>query len=80
MMTRFGTGLLAFTLLAGCATTAPPHAAAPVPPTTLAAVGEVRPGLGLPKGFLPPASLPNSLELVPPTPSRGFVEEGLPPR
>jgi acid phosphatase (class A) len=70
MTTRFGTGLLAFTLLAGCATTAP-RVATPVPPTTLAAVGEVRPGLGLPKGFLPPASLPNSLELVPPPPAPG---------
>lgn len=64
-------GLLALTLLAGCATTAPQHAAAPPPPTTLAAVGEVRPGLGFANGYLPLPALPNSLTLVPPPPAPG---------
>jgi acid phosphatase (class A) len=71
MVARLGTGVLAALLIAGCATTAPPKVATPVPPTTLAAVGEVRPGLGLPKGFLLPAALPDSLALVPPPPASG---------
>ena len=53
-------------LLAGCATTG-----APEPPTTLAAVGELRPGLGLAKGYLDPKAMPNSLALLPAPPADG---------
>jgi acid phosphatase (class A) len=66
MQKPIGSATLAFALLlAGCATSAPP------PPTTLAAVGEIRPGIPLPKGYLPPAALPDSLALVPPPPAQG---------
>lgn len=44
---------------------------APPPPTTLAEVGEVRPGVGFPKGFLAPAELPDSLALLPAPPAAG---------
>lgn len=53
-------------LLAGCATTS-----APEPPTTIAAVGELRPGLGIAKGYLDPKALPNSLSLLPAPPADG---------
>ncbi len=53
-------------LLAGCATTQ-----APEPPTTIAAVGELRPGLGIAKGYLDPKALPNSLALLPAPPAPG---------
>jgi acid phosphatase (class A) len=59
-------GLGGLVLLAGCATSAPP-----APPTTIAAVGELRPGLGLAKGFLAPEALPNSLALLPAPPAAG---------
>jgi acid phosphatase (class A) len=63
-------GAAAALLLGACATTAPP-----APPTTLAAVGELRPGLGLPKGYLEPALLPDSLALVPPPPGAGSAAQ-----
>lgn len=51
-------------LLAGCATTG-----APEPPTSIAAVGELRPGMGIAKGYLDPKALPNSLALLPAPPA-----------
>jgi acid phosphatase (class A) len=61
-----GTGaVLALALLAGCATAPPP------PPTSIAAVGELRPGLGIAKGYLAAESLPDSLALVPAPPGAG---------
>jgi acid phosphatase (class A) len=61
------TSVLAFALLvAGCATGAPP-----APPTTLAAVGEIQPGIPFPKGYLPMADLPDSLALLAPPPADG---------
>lgn len=56
-------------VLAGCASAPMP------PPTSLAAVGELRPGLGLAKGYLDPKALPDSKALVPPPP-----EAGTPPK
>lgn len=56
-------GVLALALLAGCAT------APPAPPTSLAVVGEVRPGLGLAKGYLAAEALPDSLALLPAPPA-----------
>lgn len=53
-------------LLAGCATTQ-----VPAPPTTIAAVGELRPGMGIAKGYLDPKALPNSLALLPAPPADG---------
>lgn len=60
-------------LLAGCATApvAAPMAAAPAPPTALADVGELRPGSGMAKGYLPMDALPNSLALLPAPPAPG---------
>lgn len=57
-------------LLAGCATTQ-----APEPPTSIAAVGELRPGLGIAKGYLDPKALPNSLALLPPPPAQGSAAQ-----
>jgi acid phosphatase (class A) len=56
-------------LLAGACTTTVP--AAQVPPTSLEAVGLVREGLSLPKGYLDPEALPDSLSLLPPPPQPG---------
>jgi acid phosphatase (class A) len=58
-------GLICLLLLAGCATSAP----STPPPTTLAAVGEIRPGIPMPRGYLPPEVVPDSLALVPPPPA-----------
>ena len=44
---------------------------APKPPTTLAEVGELRPGSGYALGYLERKSLPNSLALLPPPPKGG---------
>ena len=44
---------------------------APKPPTTLAEVGELRPGSGYALGYLERKSLPNSLALLPPPPKDG---------
>ena len=52
----------------GCATTAPQAAS---PPTTLAAVGEARPGTGIANGFIAPQKAPDSLALLPPPPAAG---------
>ncbi len=65
---------IALALLAGCATSpaaAPAPVAAAVPPTTIAEVGEVRPGTGIPKGFLAIEAVPNSLALMPAPPAPG---------
>jgi acid phosphatase (class A) len=43
----------------------------PVPPTTLAEVGELRPGSGYIKGYLSAGELPDSLALLPPPPAAG---------
>jgi acid phosphatase (class A) len=51
-------------MLAGCATTQPQE-----PPTSISAVGELRPGLGIAKGYLDPKGLPNSLTLLPAPPA-----------
>jgi acid phosphatase (class A) len=42
-----------------------------VAPTTVAAVGESRPGSGYVNGYLPRAELPDSLALLPPPPAAG---------
>lgn len=55
-------------LLSGCAATAP---VTQLPPTSLEAVGYVSERFGLPKGYLAPADLPNSLALLPPPPQPG---------
>jgi acid phosphatase (class A) len=58
-----------FLLIAGCA-------AKPLePPTTLAGVGAIRPDIPLPRGFLPPAALPDSLALLPPPPLAGSAAQ-----
>ncbi len=54
-----------------CATTASQTRSAPIPPTTLAAVGQVSPSIPFPKGYLAPTALPDSLALLPPPPSTG---------
>ncbi len=53
------------TLMLGACSTAPK------PPTTLAEVGELRPGSGYALGYLERKSLPNSLALLPPPPKDG---------
>lgn len=58
-------------LLVACQS-APP--AAPVPPTTVAAVGELRPGTGVAKGYLDRKQLPDSLALLPKPPAEGSAE------
>jgi acid phosphatase (class A) len=67
------TATVAASLLAAACTTAPtasePAASASAPPTTVAAVGEARPGVV--KGYLNPAELPDSLALLPPPPADG---------
>jgi len=61
--------IFAFTLLlAGCAATPPDKA---TPPTRLADIGEVTPGSGMPKGYLEPAQVPDSLALLPAPPAAG---------
>jgi acid phosphatase (class A) len=60
--------LLMVLLAAGCTTTPP---VAQVPPTSLKAVGFVSERFGLPKGYLDPADLPDSLSLLPPPPQPG---------
>lgn len=67
-----GPGLALLLVLAGCATApAAAPAALPAPPTTIAEVGEIRPGSGIAKGYLPPAALPDSLALMPAPPAAG---------
>ncbi|MCS6987344.1 MAG: phosphatase PAP2 family protein [Sphingomonadaceae bacterium] len=56
--------VLASLLVAACVAT-------PTPPTTLEAVGRVRPDVPMPKGYLEPRSLPDSLALLPPPPEPG---------
>jgi len=51
-------------LLAACSVAKAP----PPPPVTAEAVGEVRPGSGVLKGYLTPEQLPDSLALLPPPP------------
>ena len=57
-------------LLAGCATSS-----VPPPPTSIAAVGELRPGMGIAKGYLDPKALPNSLALLPAPPAAGSAAQ-----
>ena len=54
--------LPALALLLSACQTAPP--APPVPPTTVPAVGEVRPGSGVAKGYLDRKQLPDSVALL----------------
>lgn len=61
-------------LLSACQT-APP--APPVPPTTVAAVGEVRPGSGVAKGYLDRKQLPDSVALLPRPPADGSAAAAL---
>jgi len=56
--------LAASLLMTACASHAPA-------PTTLAEVGELRPGSGYAKGYLSRDELPDSLALVPPPPAEG---------
>ena len=64
--------LASILLVSGCATTAtPPSASAPVPPTTIEAVGQLTKAIPFPRGYLDPAALPNSLTLLPPPPAPG---------
>jgi len=55
------TALAAAALLAACSTT-------PMPSTSAAEVGEVRPGSGYLNGYLPESERPDSLALVLPPP------------
>lgn len=70
---RHGTVVIAALLTVACASTAPPVSgpAAQVPPTSLEAVGFVSERFGLPKGYLGPEALPDSLSLLPPPPQQG---------
>ncbi len=64
--------LASIVLVSGCATTATPQSAsAPVPPTTIEAVGQLTKAIPFPRGYLDPAALPNSLTLLPPPPAPG---------
>ena len=45
------------------------------PPTTLEQVGEFKPGVGYPKGYLPMAELPDSLALLPAPPAAGSAAQ-----
>lgn len=67
-----GTCLL---VLGGCTTAATStgqgSAAAMVPPVTVEEVGVLSKDIPLPKGYLPPAALPDSLALLPPPPAAG---------
>ena len=56
------------TAVGGVSSTVP---VAQIPPTSIEAVGYVREGLSLPKGYLDPADLPDSLALLPPPPQPG---------
>lgn len=56
-------------LPAACATTT--ASTAPVPPTSVEAVGVISPEYPLPKGYLDPAAAPDSLALLPPPPAAG---------
>lgn len=56
-------------LAAACATTAPP--ATQAPPTSLEEVGLISEHFALPKGYLDPEALPDSLALLPPPPAEG---------
>lgn len=56
---------LAVLVLSACTTTPP------APPTTVAEVGESRPGSGYVVGYLSRSEMPDSLALLPPPPSEG---------
>jgi len=56
-------------LAAACTTTAPP--AVQDPPTSLEEVGVISEPFALPKGYLDPEALPDSLALLPPPPADG---------
>lgn len=60
-------------LLTGCATAPAPTSLSttPVPPTSIEAVGLLSKTFPLPKGYLDPKSLPDSLALLPPPPAEG---------
>lgn len=65
---------VALGLLAGCATSPAAQTGAvagPVPPTRIAEVGEIRPGTGIARGFLPMEAVPDSLALMPAPPAPG---------
>ncbi|MCG2841934.1 phosphatase PAP2 family protein [Sandaracinobacter sp. RS1-74] len=62
--------ILALGLLGACASSPAPKAV-PAPPTSLAEVGELRPGMGFAKGYLAPEALPDSLALLPAPPAAG---------
>lgn len=65
-ISRIG-AIAALALLGACATTT----TAPPPPTSIAVVGELYPGLGLAKGYLPRTSLPDSAAILPAPPAAG---------
>ncbi|TVZ41640.1 acid phosphatase (class A) [Alteromonadaceae bacterium 2753L.S.0a.02] len=58
----------ALVLVAACASTTP---VAQRPPTSIETVGLVKEGLSLPKGYLDPTDLPDSLALLPAPPQPG---------
>lgn len=66
---RQGELLMSVLLAAACATTAPPSTQ--VPPTSLEEVGLLSEHYSLPKGYLDPEALPDSLGLLPPPPADG---------
>lgn len=61
----------ALLVLAGCQTATPP----PTPPTSLEAVGELRPGSGYARGYLDRKALPDSLALLSKPPAEGSAEQ-----
>lgn len=74
---RLGLACVAVLLLGSCATAAPSASrpAEPAPPTSIEAVGLLREGFTLPRGYLDPEALPNSLTLLPPPPAEGSAAE-----
>jgi acid phosphatase (class A) len=63
----------AMSILAACQTSPTP----PVPPTTVAAVGELRPGSGIARGYVDRKLLPDSLGLLPRPPADGSTAAAL---
>ena len=73
-LTSIAAAAVAIVALSGCAPMAEKSAmsrAGEAPPTTTEAIGEIRAGSGILKGYLDRKDLPNSLALLPPPPDSG---------